>query len=97
MAERAYAAEAGYDYKATAEMVAKWKAEDGKEPRQRTKGEPAAKTEPTLTDLLRVKELVGNDAEGFAAKVKEVVEIADGVGGLKVLHQCLEALAKLQA
>ncbi len=78
----------------TAEQAAKWRADDSSEPRR--KRDTATKTEPTLTDLLRVKELVGDDAEGFTKQVAELVRISNEVGGLKVLHQCLEALAKLQ-
>jgi len=53
--------------------------------------------EPTLTDLLTVKELAEkrDSVEAIAAQMAALKEMADEVGGFDRLAKCLEALAKL--
>lgn len=81
------------DYLATAEMVQKWKDDAGKEPgAKKMRGEAAPRQEPTLTDLLLVKE-AGTTLD--AETIQTVADLAAKVGGLDNLRRCLEALAKL--
>jgi hypothetical protein len=56
-----------------------------------------ASTEPTLTDLLKVKTVSDEQGgiEGLLKAVQAVRAVANQVGGLEKLSGCLEALQKL--
>ena len=60
--------------------------------------QPQEKTEPSLSDLLTVREWLSdkysNMEEAFET-VKEVAELASNVGGIPALLACLDALEKL--
>jgi hypothetical protein len=60
------------------------------------KARPAKKTEPTISDLLKVKAEVAKfgSVEEVAKQVREIEALASVVGGLAVLKVCLEALEK---
>jgi hypothetical protein len=57
----------------------------------------AASSEPTLTDLLKIKGFADEQGgvEGLLKAVQAVRAVADQVGGLEKLSGCLEALQKL--
>ena len=89
----AYAAEAAYDYTTsdTGSEIQAWAQKQSGEKRARASA--PARSEPTLSDLLAVKEAAGSlDGE----TVKRVAELAAQVGGLDNLRRCLEALDKLK-
>ena len=60
-------------------------------------GSGPAASEPTLTDLLKVKTVADEQGgvEGLLKAVQAVRAVADKVGGLEKLSGCLEALQKL--
>ena len=92
----AYASEAGYSWKASAEWVrSKRGKRDGSETRRKRDTATATKTEPTLSDFLAVKAAVneaGEDSDAFLRTIQTVTALAEKVGGLANLQKCLEAL-----
>ncbi len=89
----ACARELDLDYTTTAEEISEWRRKQHKGGQARQRAEPTGKSEPTLSDLLAVKDAREKlDRETIQA----VTALAGRVGGLENLRRCIEALEKLQ-
>lgn len=70
---------------------------DGSGPHRYT-SKPLTRSEPTLSDLMRVKDIAderGDSITDLAEQVTSIEQMAEEVGGLSMLKQCLQALARL--
>jgi hypothetical protein len=93
----AYAGDSPFDYTTTGDEVKAWRATGKSRPRTRGTETTQAKREPTLSDLLAVKERIGADGRGLVEAIRLVSDLSDEVGGLDILRRCVDALEKLKA
>jgi hypothetical protein len=93
----AYAGDSPFDYTTTADEVKAWRAKGNSTPRSRGTDTTQAKREPTLSDLLAVKEKIGEDGKGLMEAIRLVSDLSEEVGGLDMLRRCVDALEKLKA
>ena len=88
-----YAREMDLDYATTAEEISEWRRKQQRGGQSRQRPESTGRAEPTLSDLLAVKEAGANlDRETIQA----VADLARRVGGLENLRRCIKALEDLQ-